>query len=261
MRWLLVWGALAGLTGVSAASCDGTHGGSLGDPGSATGTGGGSGSGSASGTGSSSGGSTSGSSSSSGSSSGSTSSGTSSGSSTSSTSGGVDAGTDAPAGPGGTGAPCMVSTECDSGICEPLEGGTREVCTTSCSATTPSCIAGWTCGPQPGQSSDICLCTPMPETCNGYDDNCNGIVDEQPAANQDCVTRYGAGHVCAGGCCVCLPDAGACGLSSSSGGGCLNAPYAQCGGTCWTGSRCCPTGYACTYQSTFYSQCTPSDGG
>lgn len=33
--------------------------------------------------------------------------------------------------------------------------------------------------------------------------------------------------------------------------------YAQCGGTGWTGSTTCVSGYTCTYSNTYYSQCLP----
>lgn len=33
--------------------------------------------------------------------------------------------------------------------------------------------------------------------------------------------------------------------------------YAQCGGTSWTGDTTCVSGYTCTYQSDYYSQCLP----
>lgn len=33
--------------------------------------------------------------------------------------------------------------------------------------------------------------------------------------------------------------------------------YAQCGGSGWSGATTCVSGYACTYQSEWYSQCVP----
>ncbi|TGO60409.1 hypothetical protein BOTNAR_0146g00220 [Botryotinia narcissicola] len=35
------------------------------------------------------------------------------------------------------------------------------------------------------------------------------------------------------------------------------AAYAQCGGTGWTGSTSCVSGYVCTYTNAYYSQCLP----
>lgn len=39
------------------------------------------------------------------------------------------------------------------------------------------------------------------------------------------------------------------------------AAYAQCGGQSWTGETTCVSGYTCTYQSDYYSQCLPGIGG
>lgn len=38
------------------------------------------------------------------------------------------------------------------------------------------------------------------------------------------------------------------------------AAYAQCGGTGWTGSTACASGYVCTYANAYYSQCLPGTG-
>ncbi len=35
------------------------------------------------------------------------------------------------------------------------------------------------------------------------------------------------------------------------------APYAQCGGNSWTGDTTCESGWTCTLQSEWYSQCLP----
>jgi endoglucanase len=39
------------------------------------------------------------------------------------------------------------------------------------------------------------------------------------------------------------------------------AAYSQCGGLTWTGEATCVSGYTCTYQSQYYSQCLPGTGG
>lgn len=36
-----------------------------------------------------------------------------------------------------------------------------------------------------------------------------------------------------------------------------SSAYGQCGGTGWTGATTCVTGYVCTYQNDWYSQCIP----
>ena len=39
---------------------------------------------------------------------------------------------------------------------------------------------------------------------------------------------------------------------------CSNAVWNQCGGQSYRGTTCCPTGAACTFDNTWYSQCRPS---
>jgi xyloglucan-specific exo-beta-1,4-glucanase len=34
-----------------------------------------------------------------------------------------------------------------------------------------------------------------------------------------------------------------------------STPYGQCGGTGYTGPTVCPSGWTCTYQNAYYSQC------
>jgi len=36
--------------------------------------------------------------------------------------------------------------------------------------------------------------------------------------------------------------------------------YGQCGGTGWSGSTSCVSGYTCTYSNPYYSQCLPGTG-
>ena len=36
---------------------------------------------------------------------------------------------------------------------------------------------------------------------------------------------------------------------------CANAPWTQCGGKKYTGAKCCPDGYHCTFRTEDYSQC------
>ncbi|KUM56648.1 hypothetical protein ACN42_g10566 [Penicillium freii] len=39
------------------------------------------------------------------------------------------------------------------------------------------------------------------------------------------------------------------------------APYAQCGGSGYSGSTACVSGWACQYQNDWFSQCLASSGG
>ncbi|KAF3763922.1 glycoside hydrolase family 5 /Carbohydrate-binding module family 1 [Cryphonectria parasitica EP155] len=46
-------------------------------------------------------------------------------------------------------------------------------------------------------------------------------------------------------------------LASVTGALAQGAAYAQCGGTGWTGATTCVSGYVCTYENDYYSQCLP----
>src|SRR5579863_2995671 len=135
------------------------------------------------------------------------SSGSSSGAGTSS---GAEGGSDAARPSNGTGTACTKNGDCPSGICQPIggdAGSPSAVCTTTC--TSPSdCVAGWTCAPEVGQSSNVCQCTASTQTCDGKDDDCDGIVDDEPAADQWCASQSGPAHVCQGGNCVCATMCG-----------------------------------------------------
>ena len=72
------------------------------------------------------------------------------------------------------------SAECESGTCVPLTGAplggeTRGVCTQIC-VTDAGCVPGWACTPVPGGAS-VCGCQPSNESCDGKDNDCNGVVD------------------------------------------------------------------------------------
>ena len=148
----------------------------------------------------------------------------------------VDAASDSPQlQTGTTGTTCSRNSDCPSGICLPLSNG-KNVCTTSCSTVT-SCVPGWTCGAILGQTSNVCQCTPAAEVCDGKDNDCDGIVDDEPAVDQACVTSKGTGQVCAAGTCVC-------GLTC--GGSCVNleTDTTNCGGcskACSTNQNATPT--------------------
>ncbi len=40
---------------------------------------------------------------------------------------------------------------------------------------------------------------------------------------------------------------------------CSNIGYSQCGGNFFTGQKCCPSGWVCTYKKDIFSQCTPKE--
>ena len=107
---------------------------------------------------------------------------------------------------GGTGDPCARNTECRSGIC--LSVGSKSVCSSPC-GTNADCVPGWTCGAELGQPTNICECTPTAEVCDGRDNDCNGIVDDDAVVDAQCVARDGAGYTCGSGACSCATTCGA----------------------------------------------------
>ena len=154
-----------------------------------------------------------------------------SGAATSGTSGAADGGI-----PTQIGKPCLKNSDCLSGYCTqvggPIDAGrTGYVCSEPCVAVT-DCVPGWDCSPIPGiSSSDFCTCTYSPEVCNGRDDDCNGIVDDEPAADQAC----GATSICDSdaGSCECSPVA--CNTATDGGATC-------CAGECTSSIFCAPGG-------------------
>ena len=95
----------------------------------------------------------------------------------------------------GTGASCPGGADCPSGIC--LYGQ----CKTSCQSA-GDCVSGWTC-----PSDHLCDCSPSPEVCDGKDNDCDGIVDDEPAVDQVCELQT-PGHVCVNGDCACKTTCG-----------------------------------------------------
>lgn len=237
MKWLFTGGGALVLAGATAAGCSSSNGGGGSDGG-------------AGGTSSSSGGGASSSSSTGGSGSG-VNSGGSSGSTSSSGSGGnsgassgSDSGGSSSSGSAGdsgglvdgTGTPCTANSDCPSGICQPVGGDAggsgKAVCTTTCT-TVADCVAGWTCAAEVGQSGYVCQCTSSPEVCDGKDDNCDGIVDNEPEADEACAEQAAVCSVCRSGTCVSadvLIEAG----SPAACNVCI-------------GANCCVELMACTY--------------
>ena len=48
----------------------------------------------------------------------------------------------------------------------------------------------------------VCQCAPSAETCDGLDNDCNGVVDDEPNSNQSCAVQNGAGSTCVNGACM-----------------------------------------------------------
>lgn len=193
---------------------------------------------------------------------------------------------------GGSGQPCSRNSDCPTGICLDVGGG-KSVCTTTCQSGT-DCVPGWSCGPIAGQSSNICQCTATSETCDGRDNDCNGLVDDQPQVDQLCTAQDGAGAVCSGGACACGGGAqlcsGACtdtnndryncgscghacsapshGTATCSGGSCgftCSGAYTSCGGGCvdlsGDPSNCGTCGHVCPAGTNGLASCDQGQCG
>lgn len=118
-------------------------------------------------------------------------------------------------------------------------------CTTSCGTTgRQSCNSDCSWG----------ACVPPVESCNGRDDNCNGVADEGfsclPGASRSCITSCGStgvqacGATCAWGACV--PPAEICGNARDE--NCNGVPDDGC-----PGPACIPSGSPLNSNSGFES--------
>ena len=94
------------------------------------------------------------------------------------------------------------------------------------------------------------------EVCDGADNNCDGNVDEEPAATQSCNDlNVCTNDACSAGNCVYTPNSAPCDDGNActigdvcSGGGCIGGPPPECddGNGC-TNDSCNPVTGACVY--------------
>jgi hypothetical protein len=160
----------------------------------------------------------------------------------------------------GTGTPCTTGSSCPSGVCLSLGQG-QGVCTEPCSSD-GDCVAGWTCGALAGQSGNYCHCAPQTEMCNDKDDDCNGVIDDEPASDTWCKQQGGPGQICHNGACTCALTCGVqCvdpRMNNQNCGGC-NQPCPPTA-TCTDGTCVCPNGGsacsgACVNEQTDVNHC------
>jgi hypothetical protein len=118
----------------------------------------------------------------------------------------------------------------DSGISQPdatIDGGAACANDMDCGALA-RCVAG-VCEPR---------CAPTVETCNGSDDDCDGMIDE---ADPMSATLCPAGQACSGG--ACRPTGGCPAGTVACAGVCANLATdarncGACGSGCAAGQRC-----------------------
>jgi hypothetical protein len=92
---------------------------------------------------------------------------------------------------------------------------------------------GGACGPIDCDDTNPAVHPGAPEVCNGRDDNCDGVIDEEPAASQSCGGSCEEVGQCAAGHCTMVPrpsvDQVLCGLDA------LSPPAAICPGQAMDG--------------------------
>jgi hypothetical protein len=96
-------------------------------------------------------------------------------------------------------------------------------------------VPGWSCAPKLGVASSICQCAPSREVCDGLDNDCDGIVDDEPAVNAACAAMNPLTAQCTNGACTCT--------ASMCGSECVDlktdgANCGTCGVKCAGGEEC-----------------------
>jgi sulfatase modifying factor 1 len=79
---------------------------------------------------------------------------------------------------------CDRDLDCASSLC--VDTGPASVCSEACDGSAGSCVAGWKCETGQSSSAGTCRCDASKEVCDGKDNDCNGVVDDQELVDAAC---------------------------------------------------------------------------
>jgi hypothetical protein len=155
------------------------------------------------------------------------------------------------------GANCTVGSDCGSGVCRGnlcVAGVCQPGATRTCGSDVGACEFGTETCADDGSGWEPCLggVGPQPETCNGLDDDCDGVIDGgNPGGGAPCNT--GLPGICATGTMVCEGGALVCAQNVQPSQEVCNGLDDDCDGVVDGGA--CPPMHHATYA------CGPTDAG
>lgn len=157
---------------------------------------------------------------------------------------------------------CTADSQCPSGRCLSLDGGTSSQCMQICT-TDASCEVGWSCNAIPGGGAAACLPGTTPAGIAAYDECPFDTTPDPCTAGTGCwgITVDG---VMAGVCSDTCSSSAECPIDSrGNSGACITFPgqSALCFESC-SGPADCQTGWACKNSAngiSFPSICVPVD--